>query len=139
MWVYFCFVNKFTSIFFFFFFLDSTYKQHHIIFVFLWLTSLSMSMIISRSSHVAVNGIISSFLTCGQYSIIYMYHIFIHSSVNWYLGCFHVLAIVNSDAMNTMVFCTSFKLWVNDGYLNCLFYRDLIEFVSTYRKTSVGT
>ena len=32
---------------------------------------------------------------------IYIYHIFfIHSSVNGYLGCFHVLAIVSSGSVN---------------------------------------
>ena len=67
-----------------------------------WLTSLSM--IISRSIHVATNGISSFFLMPEWYSVVYMFHIFfIHSSVNGHLGGFHVLATVNSAVMNTGV------------------------------------
>ena len=36
-----------------------------------------------------------------SYSIVYMYHSFlIHSSVDGHPGCFYVLAIINSAAMN---------------------------------------
>ena len=46
-----------------------------------------------------------------------MYHnFFIHSSVNRHLGCFHVLAIVNSAAVNNGIH-VSFSILVFSGYM----------------------
>ena len=46
-----------------------------------------------------------------------MYHsFFIHSSVDGPLGCFHVLAIVNSAEMNTEAH-VSFSILVSSGYM----------------------
>ena len=58
-------------------------------------------MILFRSIHNSTGDPISFLFMTMQYFIIYMYQIFfIHSSVGGYLGCFCVLAIVNSDAVN---------------------------------------
>ena len=46
----------------------------------------------------------------------YMYHIFIHSSVHGHLGCFHVLAVVNSAAMNNGIY-VSLSILVSSEYM----------------------
>ena len=46
-----------------------------------------------------------------------MYHnFFIHSSINGHLGCFHVLAIVNSAAVNNRIH-VSFSILVSSGHM----------------------
>ena len=95
------------------------------VFSFVWLTSLSMIM--SRSIHVAANGNISFFLWLSN-SPLYVcmcvythkhthtHHIFlIHSSVNECLGCLLVLAI-NSAVMNIGVH-VSFWIIVFSRYM----------------------
>ena len=44
------------------------------------------------------------------------HHIFIHSSLSGHLGCFHVLATVNSAAMNNGIH-VSFSIFVSSGYM----------------------
>ena len=45
-----------------------------------------------------------------------MHHNFIHSSVNGHLGCFHVLAIVNSATVNNGIL-VSFSILVSSEYM----------------------
>ena len=104
----FCIINKLICSVF----IDSTYKWYHRIFVFLWLTSLIT--IISRFIHIATNGSISFFYGWIIFHV-YMYHIFIQSSVDGHFGCFHVLAIVNSTAVNIRMHA-SLQIRVFSGY-----------------------
>ena len=80
-----------------------------------WLTSLCMT--VSRSIHITTNLPVLFLLMAEYYSIVYMYHIFsAHKSVNGHLGCFNVLAIVNSAAVNIGM-NVSFWIMVFSGYM----------------------
>ena len=54
------------------------------------------------------------FLWLSNIPFVYMYHTFIHSSINGHLGCFHVLSIVNSAELNIGVH-VSFWIMVFSG------------------------
>ena len=99
LWVCFFYII-FTSLFQF---LDSTYKRYHTVFIFfVWLISLSVMP--SKSIHVAANGKISFFfMTWVVFHWVVFCIFFIHSSVDGHLGCFHILAVVSSAAVNTEV------------------------------------
>ena len=78
---------------------------------------------ISRSNHIAANGIISLFFMAEYYSTVYTCHtFFIHLSVDGRLGYFHVLAIVNSAAMNIgvhVIFSNYSFVWIYAQEWDC--------------------
>ena len=85
------------------------------IFVFLWLTSVSM--IISRSIHVAANGIISFFFYDWViFHCIYVPHVIYPFFCRWTCRLLPCLAIVNSAARNTGMHIL-FRIMFFSGYM----------------------
>ena len=79
----------------------------------------SLSMIISRSTHVALMVLFHSFLWLKFHC---MYHIFIHSSVDEHLGCFHALVIVNSGVLFYLYFSDDIECGAYFYLLLCHLY-----------------
>ena len=73
-------------------------------------------MIVFINIRVFANHIVSFFFMAEEYSIVYMYHLFLHLSVNGHIGSFRVLAVVNNAAMNIGVY-GSFRIGVFSRYM----------------------
>ena len=110
---------------FYFCVLDPTYKWYCMIFLLLWL--ISLSMVISRSICVVANGIISFFFM--EYTVIFhcMYvHLLYSLLCRWTLRLFPCQAIIlNSTAMNFSIHM-SFQTMVFSGYMPRDMYHCLI-------------
>ena len=58
------------------------------------------------------------------------HNVFIQLSINRHLGCFHVLAIVGSVVMNTLVYMCLFELWFLRIYAQLWDYWVIWQFYS---------
>ena len=69
----------------------------------------------------------------------YTHHtLFIHSSLDEYLSCFHVLATVNSAAMNTEVYVSFSTMDFSDGKASALNVGDLGSIPGSGRSRGEG-
>ena len=93
------------------FFKDSTDKQYHMMFVFVWLHSERQSLGPSVLSQMAL------FPFLLWLSNIPLYDIFIHSSTDGHLGCLHVLAVVSNAVVNFGVH-VSFEIIIFSRYMS---------------------
>ena len=85
--------------------------------IYLSLSDSVHSIMCSRFIHLIRTDSDAFLFMAEQYSIVYMYHsFFIHSSINGHLGCFHVLAIINSAAMNIGIH-VPFSILFSSGYM----------------------
>ena len=67
--------------------------------------------------------------------MVYMYHSFlIHSSADGHLGCFHVLAMINSAAMNIGVHVSLSDLGWGTHVNPCLFHFNVRQNPLQYKK-----
>ena len=81
LWVCFCFIERFICV---------RFSIPHISNI-IWLSFFFwLSMITSASSTFLQMALFHSFLCVLSYSTVYIYHIFIHSSVDGHLVCFHM-------------------------------------------------